>query len=113
MTITLDEIKVIEDDEHNKQIKLDDNLMMEMGYPSLDQFISNNFDMDGEMNIEKSFELIASCIEKIYSQEEVWSTSDCTKKEVIDFLEQMNSLQFKQIEKFFNTMLNYLTLLRL
>ena len=104
VTIALDEIKVIEDDEHNKQIKLDDNLMMEMGYPSLDQFISNNFDMDGEMNIEKSFELIASCIEKIYSQEEVWSTSDCTKKEVIDFLEQMNSLQFKQIEKFFNTM---------
>ena len=59
MTIILDEIKVIEDDEHNKQIKLDDNLMMEMGYPSLDQFINaNNFDMDGEMNIEKSFELI-------------------------------------------------------
>ena len=102
--IALDEIKVQEDEEHNKQIKLDDNLMMEMGYPSLDQFISNNFDMDGEMNIEKSFELIASCIEKIYNQDEVWSTSDCTKKEVMEFLEQMNSLQFKEIEKFFGTM---------
>ena len=78
--------------------------MMEMTYPSLDQFISNNFDMDGDMNIEKSFELIATCIEKIYSQDEVWSTADCTKKEVMDFLEQMNSLQFKQIEKFFATM---------
>ena len=78
--------------------------MMEMSYPSLDQFISNNFDMDGDMNIEKSFELIASCIEKIYNQDEVWTTADCTKKEVMDFLEQMNSLQFKQIEKFFATM---------
>ena len=78
--------------------------MMEMGYPSLDQFISNNFDMDGDMNVEKSFELIASCIEKIYNQDEVWSTSDCTKKEVMEFLEQMSSLQFKQIEKFFGTM---------
>ena len=102
VTIALDEINVLEDEEHNKQIKLDDNLMMEMTYPSLDQFISNNFDMDGEINIEKSFELIATCIEKIYSQDEVWSTADCTKKEVMDFLEQMNSLQFKQIEKFFS-----------
>ena len=104
VTIALDEINVLEDEEHNNQIKLDDNLMMEMTYPSLDQFISNNFDMDGEINIEKSFELIATCIEKIYSQDEVWSTADCTKKEVMDFLEQMNSLQFKQIEKFFATM---------
>ena len=104
----------MKDEEHNKQIKLDDNLMMEMGYPSLDQFISNNFDMDGEMNIEKSFELIASCIEKIYSQEEVWSTSDCTKKEVMEFLEQMNSLfSSNRLRSSLTRCLNYLTLLRL
>ena len=55
---------LLEDEEHNKQIKLDDNLMMEMTYPSLDQFISNNFDMDGDMNIEKSFELIALVLKR-------------------------------------------------
>ena len=48
--------------------------------------------------------MIASCIDKIYNEDEVWSTSDCTKKEMVDFLEQMNSRQFKEIEKFFNTM---------
>ena len=47
---------------------------------------------------------MASCIDKIYNEDEVWSTSDCTKKEVVEFLESMNSLQFKQIEKFFETM---------
>ena len=78
--------------------------MMEMAYPSLDQFITNNFTFDGDMNIDQSFELIASCIDKIYSEEEVWSTSDVSKKEVKEFLEQMNSLQFKKIEKFFETM---------
>ena len=40
----------------------------------------------------------------IVNEEEVWSTADCTKKEVIGFLEQMNSAQFKEIEKFFETM---------
>ena len=48
--------------------------------------------------------MIGSCIDKIYNEDEVWSTADCTKKEVGQFLEQMNSAQFKEIEKFFDTM---------
>ena len=54
--------------------------------------------------MDQSFDLIASCIGKIYTEDEVWSTADCTKKEVKDFLESMNSSQFKDIEKFFETM---------
>ena len=104
INIQLDDIKVQEGEGHEKRIKLDDNLMMEMKYPSLDEFIKNNFDIKGDVDIDKSFELIGSCIDKIFSEEEVWSTADCTKKEVSEFLEQMNSVQFKQIEKFFETM---------
>jgi hypothetical protein len=48
--------------------------------------------------------LISSCIDKIYTEDEVWSASDVTKKELNDFLESMNSSQFKDIEKFFETM---------
>ena len=102
--INIDDIKVQKKEEHTKQIKLDDKLMMEMKYPSLDQFIKSNFDMSDETNMDKSFELVAMCIDKIYNEEEVWSTADCTKKEIVDFLEQMNTVQFKQIEKFFETM---------
>jgi len=104
VTINIDEIKVNKSEDHTNQIKLDDNLMMEMKYPSLDQFIKNNFDMSGNVGIDQSFELIASCVDKIYSEEEVWVAADVTKKELVDFLEQMNSIQFKQIEKFFETM---------
>ena len=104
ITIQLDDIKVQEGEGHEKRIKLDDNLMMEMKYPSLDEFIKNNFDIKGDVDIDKSFELIGSCIDKIFNEEEVWSTADCTKKEITAFLEQMNSVQFKQIEKFFDTM---------
>ena len=104
VTINIDDIEVVKEKGHTSQIKLDKNLMMEMKYPSLDQFIHNNFDFDGQPGIDESFELIATCIEKIYNEEEVWSMSDCTKKEVTNFLEQMNSKQFKEIEKFFETM---------
>ena len=102
--INLDDIQVQKSEEHNKQIKLDENLMMEMKYPSLDQFIKNNFDFNEKNQMDQSFQLIASCIDKIYNEDEVWATADCTKKEVNDFLEQMNSGQFKLIETFFETM---------
>ena len=102
--VSLDEIEIYKEKGHTNKIKLDDNLMMEMKYPSLDEFIKNNFDFNEENQMDQSFQLIASCIDKIYSEEEVWATADCTKKEVNDFLESMNSGQFKEIEKFFETM---------
>ena len=104
VTINIDDIKVQKDKSHTKKIKLDSKLMMEMKYPSLEEFIKNNFDFSDSLDMDSSFDLIASCIDKIYNEEEVWSTADCTKKEVKDFLEQMNSLQFKEIEHFFTTM---------
>ena len=102
--VALEDIQVEKSDDHSPQIKLDSNLMMEMKYPSLDEFIKNNFDFNEENQMDQSFQLIASCIDKIYSDEEVWATADCTKKEVNEFLESMNSSQFKEIEKFFETM---------
>ena len=104
ITLDLEDIKVQKNDKHNNQIKLDDNLMMELKYPSLDQFIKNNFDFEEKNQMEQSFDLIGTCIDKIYNEEEVWATADCTKKEVKEFLESMNSSQFKEIENFFETM---------
>jgi hypothetical protein len=102
--IDIDSIKVQFNEEHSKQIKIDNSIMMEMKYPSLDQFIKNNFDFGKNNAMEQSFELIASCVDKIFTEDEVWVAADVTKKELIDFLEQMNSSQFKEIEKFFETM---------
>jgi len=104
VSIDLDDIKVQKNDEHTNKIKVDNSIMMEMKYPSLDQFIKANFDFKNENAMEQSFELIASCIDKIFTEEEVWSTADVTKKELSEFLDQMNSSQFKEIEKFFETM---------
>jgi len=102
--ILLDDIHVEKNLNHSNKIKLDDSLMMEMKYPSLDQFIKNNFDFNSDDVMNQSFDLIASCIDKIYNEEEVWDSRDVTKKELEEFLDQMNSSQFKQIEKFFETM---------
>ena len=104
VVIDLDDIKVNKTEGHSNQIKLDENLMMELKYPSLDEFIKNNFDFNDQNAMEQSFKLIASCIDKIYNEEEVWVAADCTKKEITEFLESMNSSQFKKIEEFFTSM---------
>ena len=104
VTINLDDIEVQRSEEHTNKIKLDDTLMMEMKYPSLDEFIKSNFDFSDKNQMDQSFQLIASCIDKIYTEDEVWATADCTKREVNEFLEGMNSNQFKEIETFFTTM---------
>ncbi len=102
--ILIDEIRILKSEEHTTKIKLDANLMMELKYPSLAEFIKNNFDFGQDASMDQSFDLIASCIDKIYNDEEVWAAADCTKKEISSFVEQMNSSQFKEIEKFFETM---------
>jgi len=103
-TINLDDIQVEVSEEHSRDIKLDDTLVLRMKYPSMNEFIKNNFSMGGNIGVDETFDLISSCIEQIYSEEESWSAADSTKKELNEFLEQLSSKQFKEIEKFFDTM---------
>jgi hypothetical protein len=104
MSIGLDEIKVVQDPKHNRDIKLDDSLTLRMKYPSLTQFVKSNFSSEDDMTVDDTFTMITGCIEQIYNEEESWSASDSTEKELKQFLEQLTSNQFKEIEAFFETM---------
>ena len=87
ISVNLDDIKVQKPEGHSNQIKLDNNLMMELKYPSLNEFIKNNFDPnDNSKNpMDQSFDLIGSCINKIYNQEEVWAALIALKKKSLTF----------------------------
>ena len=106
MSINIDDIKVKKTRGHKNIVKLDDDISMKLKYPSLNQFIENNFEVSqaNTGDIGQSLSMISSCIEMVYNQEESWEASDCTQKELNEFIEQMNTKQFKQIEKFFTTM---------
>jgi len=104
MEINLDDIKVQKTRGHKNIVKLDDQYSMKLKYPSLNQFIDSNFESDEESDVDKSMNMITSCIEMVYDKEESWSASDSTQQELEEFIEQLNSKQFKSIEKFFETM---------
>jgi len=103
--IDIDSIKIQKDANHTNIIKLDDNLSVQMNYPSLTQFVESNFDIASRHSgVEQSLDVIMSCIKQVYTADEAWDASDYSKKELKDFVEQMNSKQFKEVEEFFDTM---------
>ena len=105
MEIDIDSIKVQKDKKHTNLVKIDEKLSMKMKYPSIQQFVQNNFDIkDTGPDVDQSLTMITTCIEQIYTEEESWSASDSTSDELKEFVEQMNTKQFKEIEGFFTTM---------
>ena len=104
MPIDIDAIKVQKNKEHTDIVKLDDDISLKLKYPSLTEFISSNFDVDSTNDVDTTMHMITSCIDIIYNAEESWKASESTTKELQDFVEQLNTKQFKDIENFFNTM---------
>ena len=104
VAVNIDDIQVFKDPNHTPDIELDEDYKVRMKYPSMSQFIETNFNQDDEDAVEKSFEIIASCIDSVYNDEDVWAASDCTKKEVNDWVQSLTSAQFAKIEEFFDTM---------
>ena len=106
VTIYVDEIKVQKQKGHTTDIVLDDKMTLRMKYPSLSQFIESNFDTDdsSETVVDKTFKVVANCMDTIFTLEDAWDAKDYTPKERLDFVGQLNSKQYKEVEKFFETM---------
>ncbi len=106
VTIYVDEIQVHKPKEHTTDIVLDDKMTLRMKYPSLTQFIDNNFATDDapETMVDKTFKVVADCMDTIYTGEDAWDAKDYTPSERLDFVQQLNSKQYKSVEKFFSTM---------
>ena len=107
LTIKLSDIKLDVPDTHTEMIKLEGDVNIKMKYPSMQQFLDNNF-IAGELSsadrIDRAFDAVVDCIDTIFTTDEAWSAEDCSKKELMKFIEQLNSKQFSMIEDFFATM---------
>ena len=101
--IPLTEIKVKKDKKHKKDIKLGEDIILTMGYPSLDTFVQMNF-QDEEPTVDSVFEMAAGCVKQIADAEQVYDCADTPKKEILEFFDQMDTKQFTLIQNFFETM---------
>ena len=106
VTIYVDEIKVTKPEGHTNDVVIDDKLTLRMKYPSLNQFVENNFEVDDdpEVLVNKTFKVVADCMDTVFTEEDAWEAKDYTSAERVKFVEQLNSKQYKKVEKFFATM---------
>jgi len=100
--MNLTEVKVTFPEDHSNKIMLSDNMGLIMKYPQFDIFISGS--IIGEIpNTENVVEVIGGCIDQIFDGEEVYDSSTTTKKEFVQFLENLTNSQFVKIQKFFES----------
>ena len=101
--VDLSNIMVHVDKGHNPKIELTEEMGMIMTYPTIDSITG----LDGaDINTSNMLDVISSCVLQIYDKkgEEVFDAKDQTKKELIEFIEQLNTKQFEEVQKFFDTM---------
>ena len=101
--LNLTEVKVQVGEDHTNKIELDNGMGMIMTYPTIDSFKDSGI---RDINPSNMLEVISGCIMQIYEKngEKTYDPKDQTKKELTDFIEQLNTKQFKQVQKFFETM---------
>ena len=106
VTIYVDVIKVTKPEGHTNDVVIDDKLTLRMKYPSLNQFVENNFEVDDdpEVLVNKTFKVVADCMDTVFTEEDAWEAKDYTSSERVKFVEQLNSKQYKKVENFFATM---------
>ena len=103
IVLDLDDIKVQKSEDHTNVIKLTDEVSVVMKYPSMDLFIKNNM-RESKSEIDDVFEIASMCIDQIVEGEDVYEASNFSKKEILEFLEGMDTKQFVEVQKFFETM---------
>ena len=101
--LDLNEVNVQVGEDHTNKIELGNGMGMIMKYPSIDSFKDSGI---RDINASNMLEVISTCILQIYEDEgkKVYNSKDQTQKELTDFIEQLNTKQFKDVQKFFDTM---------
>ena len=95
----IDDLQVIKNESHTNKIQLNDSIGVIMRYPTMDELS----DLRVNYNIETISNIIASCIEAVYDQEEVHKASESTIQERVEWIERLNQEQYDKLEHFFNT----------
>lgn len=82
-------------------VMLTETVGVTLRYPSFEMVSNMGDDID---TVDGAFKMIADCIDTIFDDDAVHNSADVTKKEMNDFLENLNSDQFKKMSTYFEDM---------
>ena len=79
-----------------------DTVGLKMRWPSVETFSA--LDIDKLNTVEGLMQLIIQCIESIFDEDAVYDAKQTSEKELVEFIENLNSEQFKKVQAFFQDM---------
>jgi hypothetical protein len=101
--LDLDKVEIQFSKKHSSNVKLNENGGLIMKYPGFEQFIKTQI-LQKNPSTEEIFEIVADCVDKIYEEDEVWEAISLTKKDILEYIENLTSKQFEKVQEFFSTM---------
>lgn len=100
--VNIEKVGLVENPEHDKIIKLTDQVGLIMKYPTIESIL--DIADAGDLDDDAAFDVIKGCIESVYEGDKVYDLKDSTKEEVDEFFNSLSSEHFNKIQKFFDTM---------
>jgi hypothetical protein len=97
--LDLNKVEVVKDPNHSNKIMLNDKIGVTMKYPTLK--VARQIEASAGSSIASIFDTVASSIDLVFDEENVYDTF--THNEVVEFLENLDKVQFGKIVDFFNT----------
>jgi hypothetical protein len=102
ISINLTEIQVETTEDHSSKIELFGDVGIVMKYPTIE--IMSKLEQVDTDDLDNIFNIIADCINYIYEGDKIHYAKEQKKQELMDFLGNLNSQQFIQVQNFFSTM---------
>ena len=97
--INLEEVKVDKNKAYSSKIMLDDKIGIKMRYPDI-----NTINLTGATSEAAGMDVIRGCVDMIFTGEDTHERDSFTDEELDEFIDSLNSQQFKLIKDFFDNM---------
>ena len=100
--LNLTDVNVLFPEGHSNKIMLTDDTGIIMKYPTFNEFVEGQFS-NKEMDDDGAIKIIAQSIDQIFQGEEVYDESTTTKKEFVQFVENLTKEQLEKVQAFFES----------
>ena len=100
LDIDLSKVKVVKDKNYSDLVKITDDVMIRLTPPGIDNVIGAG----NKNQIDMVLEIIRDSIVEIIQGEDVFSAQDHTREELEEFLNSLNSGQFKKVQDYYESL---------
>ena len=97
-SINLNDIEVPVVNKADEAINISDGIGVMMKYPTLE---SMSIDMSAGGPTDAAFRVIATCVDKIYDENQIHDVKEYSKEEIVDWLENLPKGGFDKLQEFF------------